>query len=227
MFGNSLCLWRFAWREGVVSKAWSGSISCRLFTAIINIPCAIVKALYKVGRPVWDASLFCRLLRALGGASFFFMGLFMMVMLMAPHSMWNNTYALLGAMALTALFIAGSASRRQYRLEQSTQIGDEEVVLADLYLSPISVAFTLQVQPNDPRLWGMTEFSDVMDTTVLTLADGGMVRAENAYGQSYDPTTGEARFVFRLGQITDPEQVTALSFLGQTFSLEGLEPAAD
>lgn len=113
-------LWRFAWREGAVSKAWSGSISCRLFTAIVNIPCAIVKALYKAGRPVWDASLFCRLLRALGGASFFFMGLFMMVMLMAPHSMWNNTYALLGAMALTALFIAGSASRRQYRLELDT-----------------------------------------------------------------------------------------------------------
>lgn len=118
-------------------------------------------------------------------------------------------------------------SGRQYRLEQSTRIGDEEVVLADLYLSPISVAFTLQVQPNDPRLWGMTEFSDVMDTTVLTLADGGTVRAENAYGQSYDPTTGEARFVFRLGQITDPEQVASLSFLDQTFSLEGLEPEGE
>ena len=118
-------------------------------------------------------------------------------------------------------------SGRQYRLEQSTRIGDEEVVLADLYLSPISVAFTLQVQPNDPRLWGMTEFSDVMDTTVLTLADGGTVRAENAYGQSYDPTTGEARFVFRLGQITDPEQVASLSFLGQTLSLERLAPAAE
>ena len=118
-------------------------------------------------------------------------------------------------------------SGRQYRLEQFTRIGDEEVVLADLYLSPISVAFTLQVQPNDPRLWGMTEFSDVMDTTVLTLADGGTVRAENAYGQSYDPTTGEARFVFRLGQITDPEQVASLSFLDQTFSLEGLEPEGE
>ena len=73
----------------------------------------------------------------------------------------------------------------------------------------------------------MTEFSDVMDTTVLTLADGGTVRAENAYGQSYDPTTGEARFVFRLGQITDPEQVASLSFLDQTFSLEGLEPEGE
>ena len=54
-------LWYFVWREGVVSRAWKGSIACRLFTAILNIPCAIVKALYNVGRPVWEASLFCRL----------------------------------------------------------------------------------------------------------------------------------------------------------------------
>ena len=118
-------------------------------------------------------------------------------------------------------------SGRQYRPEQSTRIGDEEVVLTDLYLSPISVAFTLQVQPDDPRLWGMTEFADVMDTTVLTLADGGEVRAGSAYSQSYNPTTGEARFIFRLDQITDPEQVASLSFLGQTLSLEGLEPAVE
>lgn len=113
-------LWHFAWREGVVSRAWKGSIACRLFTAILNIPCAIVKALYNVGRPVWEASLFCRLLRALGGATFFFLGLFMLVMLMAPHALWNNVYGLLGAVALTALFVVGSASRRQYRLELDT-----------------------------------------------------------------------------------------------------------
>ena len=113
-------LWQFAWREGVVSRAWKGSIACRLFTAILNIPCAIVKALYHAGRPVWEGSLFCRLLRALGGATFFFLGLFMLVMLMAPHSLWNNVYGLLGAVALTALFVVGSASRRQYRLELDT-----------------------------------------------------------------------------------------------------------
>lgn len=110
-------LWSFVWREGVVSRSWSGSLSCRLFTAIVNIPCAVVKVIWQAGRPVWEASLFCRLLTALGGVSFFFLGLFMTVMLMAPHNVWNNTYALLGAVALTALFIAGSASRRHYRLE--------------------------------------------------------------------------------------------------------------
>lgn len=113
-------LWNFAWREGVVSRAWGSSLSCRLFTAIVNIPCAIVKVIWKAGKPVWEDSLFCRLLTALGGATFFFLGLFMTVMLMTPHSSWNNTYALMGAVALTALFIAGSASRRHYRLELDT-----------------------------------------------------------------------------------------------------------
>lgn len=113
-------LWNFAWREGVVSRAWGSSLSCRLFTAIVNIPCAIVKVIWKAGKPVWEDSLFCRLLTALGGATFFFLGLFMTVMLMTPHSSWNNTYALMGAVALTALFIVGSASRRHYRLELDT-----------------------------------------------------------------------------------------------------------
>ena len=76
-------LWRFVWREGVVSRVWPDSLSCRLFTAVVNIPCAVVKVLYKAGRRVWEDSLFCRLLTALGGATYFFLGLFMLGMLMA------------------------------------------------------------------------------------------------------------------------------------------------
>ena len=113
-------VWNFFWREGRVPKAWPHSLACRLFTGLINLPCTILKAVYRAGRRVWDASLFCRLLGALGGAGFFFLGLFMLVMLMAPHERWNNLYGLLGAVALTGLFVVGSASRRTYRLELDT-----------------------------------------------------------------------------------------------------------
>lgn len=113
-------LFRFVWREGVIPKAWPDSLICRLLTAIINIPCAICKWLYKIGRPVWDGSLFCRFLGAVGGSGFFFLGLFMLVMLVAPHEMWNNTYGLLGAVAVTGLFVIGSASRAKDRLELDT-----------------------------------------------------------------------------------------------------------
>ena len=110
----------FVWREGRIPRAWPHSIACRLFTAIINIPCALFKAVYRAGKRVWDASLFCRLIGALGGASFLFLGLFMMVMLMTPHAMWNNVYGLMGAVALTGLFVVGSASRPKHRLELDT-----------------------------------------------------------------------------------------------------------
>ena len=114
-------IWNFVWREGKIPKAWPGSISCRLFTAVVNIPCAVFKAAYRAGQRVWDGSLFCRLMGTLGGGTFLFLGLFMMAMLMAPHGSWNNLYGLMGAVALTGLFVVGSASRPRHKLELDAQ----------------------------------------------------------------------------------------------------------
>ena len=128
-------LWNVVWREGAVSRAWDKSLSCRLFTALVNLPCALARAIYQAGRRVWEGSLFVRLLLALGGVSFFFLGLFMLGMLSVPHGMWDNTYALLGAVALTGLFVAGSASRRRYRLAL-----DELGPYMTLYMACICIA---------------------------------------------------------------------------------------
>lgn len=110
-------LWRFLWREGRVPKAWPHSLACRVFTGLINLPCALVKWLYQLGRPVWEGSWFCRLLAACGGVPAFFLGLVMLVMLVAPHAVWNNVYGFAAAVALLGLFVAGSASRSRMRLE--------------------------------------------------------------------------------------------------------------
>ena len=87
------------------------------FTGIVNLPCAAAKWIYKAGRRVWDGSLCFRMVSALGGAAFFFLGLFMLVMLMAPHAVWNNVYGFAGALGLLCLFILGSASRPGRRLQ--------------------------------------------------------------------------------------------------------------
>ena len=50
-------LWRFAWREGAVSRYWPDSIACRLFTGIVNIPCALLKWIYLIGQRWWEGSL--------------------------------------------------------------------------------------------------------------------------------------------------------------------------
>ncbi len=106
----------FLWRDGKLEKAWPESFSCRLFTAILNIPCAIAKWLYKAGKRWWDGSFFCRLLGYMGGATAALVGLFMLVMLVAPHAVWNNVYGLLGAVAITGLFVFASG-KRSTRLE--------------------------------------------------------------------------------------------------------------
>ena len=108
---------RFLWREGALPRGWPYSLSCRFFTALINLPCALAKWIYKVGRRLWDGSLAFQVISALGGASFAFLGLFMLVMLCAPHSLWNNLYGLMGALGLTVLFVLGSAARPRLRLE--------------------------------------------------------------------------------------------------------------
>ena len=115
--GSALC--QFVWREGTLPKSWRESVSCSLFTLILNLPCTLVRWIYRVGKGVWDGSLVFRALSAMGGASFFLMGLFLLVMLIAPHQIWNNAYGLLGAVGVTALFVVGSASRPKHHLESA------------------------------------------------------------------------------------------------------------
>ncbi|BDF67850.1 hypothetical protein CE91St43_18220 [Oscillospiraceae bacterium] len=108
---------RFLWREGAISKSWPGSVVCRVLTVILNIPCAICRWIYKIGKNVWDGSLAFRAVSALGGAAFLFVGAFLALMLMVPHGSWDNRWALMGTVALVALFALGAAARPSHRLE--------------------------------------------------------------------------------------------------------------
>ncbi len=113
--GSALC--RFIWRDGILPQSWHDSAACSLFVLLLNLPCALARWIYRKGKRLWDGSLAFRAVSALGGASFLLLGLFLMGMLMAPHAMWNNIYGLLGAVAVTALFVVGSAARPKHRLE--------------------------------------------------------------------------------------------------------------
>ena len=110
-------LHQFVWREGAMTRFWPHSVACRLFTALVNLPCALVKWIYKLGRPVWSGSLAFGVITDLGGIVPVLTGLFLLVMLVVPHALWNNLYGLLGAIGLTVIFVLGSAARSKYRLE--------------------------------------------------------------------------------------------------------------
>ena len=106
----------FVWREGTLPRQWQDSLFRRLFTWVLNLPCALVRWLHKTFESLWDGSFILRGLTAWGGLSFVFLGLFMLVMLVAPHSLWNNAYGFLGAVAVTALFILGCAAKPERSL---------------------------------------------------------------------------------------------------------------
>ena len=114
---RSSILCDFFWRDGVLVRQWRGSLSFALFTWLLNLPCAAARWLYRVGQKLWDGSFVFHCLSAMGGSAFLFLGLFLLVMLVAPHSLWNNAYGFLGAVAVTVLFILGSATRPQRRLD--------------------------------------------------------------------------------------------------------------
>lgn len=104
-------------RDGRLATAWDSSLTCRVMSLLLNLPCALCRAVYQAAKGLWDGSAVFRVLSAVGGLSFALMGLFIAVMLVAPHDIWNNLYALAGAVVLTAIFALGSASRRSLRLE--------------------------------------------------------------------------------------------------------------
>ena len=110
-------LCRFLWRDGAIPAGWPESVTCKVLTFLLNLPCLICKGIYKVGRGVLDGSLVFRAVSALGGATFLLTGLFLAVMLVAPHDNWNNLYAFIGALFLFVLFALGSAARSTHRIE--------------------------------------------------------------------------------------------------------------
>ena len=112
---SPLC--QFLWRDGTLLQAWPSSIVCTIFTFLLNLPCAIARWIYRLGKGVWDGSVVFRLVSAIGGASWLFLGLLMLVMMLVPHDYWNNLYGLIGAVGVCGLFVLGSANHTKLRVE--------------------------------------------------------------------------------------------------------------
>ncbi len=104
-------------REGALRRGWEGSFLRRALEALLSVPVTVAKGLYRLGRGLWDGSLVFRGVTALGRAAWLLLGLFTLVMLVAPHERWNNLYGFLGAAAVYLLYALGCADRREKRLE--------------------------------------------------------------------------------------------------------------
>ena len=114
-----------------------------------------------------------------------------------------------------------------YQLGCPIQVDEETMTLESLYISPISVACFVNGTPHYARMCGPPGLSDIYESLVLNMANGDSVTMSQSVSQTYNPESGEGRLVFQTEQIIQPENVVSVTLLGQTFSLEGLAPAAE
>lgn len=99
---------------------------------------------------------------------------------------------------------------------QTVLVGEDEMEVTQLYLSPISCALTLQGEEHDSRMWGPVGLSSLMEETSLTLADGSTLPMSRLLDLTYNSDAGQAEAVFQLERITDPEQVVSVNVFGET-----------
>lgn len=106
----------FATREGALRRGWEDSRLNKAVSWLLNLPVTVAKGLYGLAKNLWDGSGLFKGLTAVGRAGWLLLGLFAFVMLAAPHEIWDNLYAFLGAGAIFALYALGCADRDK-RLE--------------------------------------------------------------------------------------------------------------
>ena len=107
-------------------------------------------------------------------------------------------------------------SGTEISVRQTVLVGEDEMEVTQLYLSPINCALTLQGEEHDSRMWGPVGLSSLMEETSLTLADGSMLPMSRLLDLTYNSDAGQAEAVFQLERITDPEQVVSVTVFGET-----------
>ena len=119
-----------------------------------------------------------------------------------------------------------------YAVDRPVALGEYETNLKNFYLSPISLVYDL----GDGRD-SLKEFWDAMDhrpkqdlSVILTGIEGQTICTKDYSAEARFPTEvfpqEDSRFYYRTGQIIDLEEITSITLLGQTFSLDTLTPVS-
>ena len=113
-------------------------------------------------------------------------------------------------------------SGRTYTLRAPVQADGKTMTLSELYLSPISAAFVLEGEPGEDRPLEESDLARIEEDASLHLADGTEVSIRRMVSQTTDEATGAVHSIFQTDMILEPEDVTAITLLGQTVSLDGV-----
>ena len=112
-----------------------------------------------------------------------------------------------------------------YQMDAPFALEGKELGLKSVYISPIRFVFTLEAC--DPTMDALYEGRGSVS---LTLEGGGIIKMEEgSYSASADQTgeTDGCRVLFQPEKLVDPQAVRCVTLYGQTFSLDGLQPAGD
>lgn len=136
-------LMEFITRDGVLSKSWKNSNSCRLLGLILNLPAALLHWIYLRFQPVFDGSIAAQLAFGAGEQTSAAIGWLFLGLLVIPYEHWNNLYSLIGFFLMLLLLLAGAMRRRSLRLDP-VSVGPYAVC----YAAAILLAFPLSAFPD-------------------------------------------------------------------------------
>lgn len=104
-------------RDGVLTRAWPGSVCCRTLSLVINLPVAILHWIYVKLKGCFDGSVVCNIVFTMGEQVPIAMGWLMLLVMNIDYERWSNGYSLMGFVLLLLLFLAGGMRRRSLRLD--------------------------------------------------------------------------------------------------------------
>lgn len=104
-------------KEGLLPRAWPDSLSCRLLTAILNLPVNILHWIYRKLQPAFDASFFAHAAFGMGEQVPLAAGWLMALIMVIPYEKWSNGYSFAAYVLLFLLGMAGGMRRKSLRMD--------------------------------------------------------------------------------------------------------------
>lgn len=107
----------FLLSQGRLSRAWSGSMSCRILTAVLNLPATVLHWLYDRLRRWMEQSVLAELLFDVGEETPIALSWLFPLLLMIPYKQWNNSYSFLVMFLALGLMLLGGMRNERLRVD--------------------------------------------------------------------------------------------------------------
>jgi putative inorganic carbon (HCO3(-)) transporter len=203
--------YRFLTKEDRVYFLWKQSLFHTIFDFLINLIPRLLSGLYKLIAKPLSVSLTGYILDWLADKSYVIFGLFLTAMLCIPYDVWSNSYGLIGAGAVFALYYLWAAPRRLSSLIKISELGP----LYFIFLIVVVISFFFSEHPGLSLRFILFHFTSVLIVlymlsikdlkqlkTILYFVAVGLFIA-SCYG-CYQIATGVKYLAYQLDAVLNP-----------------------